>query len=254
MCGRFSLRASAGAVQEAFALAEPPPLAPRYNIAPAQPVLTVRQGRMGAREAVLLLWGLVPSSAKHPALGARLINARAETCAVKPSFRAAFRHRRCLVPADGYYEWQRAAAGGGKPLRQPYHLRLTEGGPFGIGALWEHWQDPAGNELETVVLLTTAPNAVSAAIHDWMPLIVLPQHYERWLDPRIGKVEALADIMAPYPAEPMTAVAVGAYVNSARNEGPLCLEPPASPASSAPPRGVPASSPQQARLFDDTET
>ncbi len=173
MCGRFSLATPAEQVAEHFGLTEVPALSPRYNIAPSQSVAVVRRPDPG--EVPILefrRWGLIPSWAKDPGIGSRMINARVETAAEKPAFRAAFRRRRCLVPADGFYEW--------KPhpkRRRPHHVRLATGEPLGLAGLFESWESPEGESVGSCTLLTTAANPVLSALHDRMPIIVDPEHY-----------------------------------------------------------------------------
>jgi putative SOS response-associated peptidase YedK len=219
MCGRFSLRASGADLAEQFGLAEAPDLPPRYNIAPTQPVAVVRAGPGGVALA-LLRWGLIPRWAKGPEIGSRLINARAEAVAEKPAFREAFRRRRCLVPADGFFEWQ--ARGGRK---QPYHFRLRDGRPFAFAGLWESWRGEDGEALESCAILTTEANGVVGPVHGRMPVILGPADYGRWLDPRAQEPGQLRPLLRPYPAEEMAACPVGPWVNDPRHEGPRCLEP-----------------------------
>ena len=216
MCGRFTLTTPGEVLAEAFGLDEPPTLAPRYNIAPTQPVAAVRREADGRRRLVLLGWGLVPPIPRES--GRPLINARAETAASLPSFRDAFRARRCLVPADGFYEWK---AGG--PRKQPFHVRLSDGRPFAFAGLWEpRARGPEGNTAGSCALLTTEPNALMRDIHDRMPVILPPEGYARWLDPALRPAD-LAPLLRPYHAGAMEARAVGAFVNNARNEGPECV-------------------------------
>ncbi len=221
MCGRFVLITPGEVLAEQFQLGEVPALSPRYNIAPTQPVAAVRLAREGtARELVLLRWGLIPSWAKDPSIGPRLINARSETVAEKPSFRGAFKSRRCLVPADGFYEWQRQERG-----RQPFFIRMSEGTPFAIAGLWEHWQGPGGEVIESCTLLTTEANEIMRPLHDRMPVILNPKDYDLWLDPTVQKREALLPLLRPYAAEAMLAYPVRSVVNSPANDSPLCIEP-----------------------------
>ena len=178
MCGRYTLKAPREAIAEAFDLADVPQLLPRYNIAPTQAVPVVRLDRAsGEREIALLQWGLIPSWADDPAIGNRLINARAETVAEKPAFRTAFKKRRCLVVADGFYEWKRENG------KTPYYFRLKDSSPFAFAGLWERWEK--GEEpVESCTLLTCEANGVVAPVHGRMPVILKPEDYARWLDPR----------------------------------------------------------------------
>lgn len=206
-------------------------LVARYNIAPTQPVLVVRE-QNGRRESVLLRWGFVPSWAKDVAIGSRMINARSETAHEKPSFRNAFKRRRCMIPADGFYEWQRPAeATGAKTAgrcgspRQPYLITMADEGPFAMAGLWEHWQDAEGNELETCTILTTAANELVGELHDRMPVILDPSDYRSWLDTSSEDISVARSLCKPYPAELMMHVPVATYVNSPRNEGSECALP-----------------------------
>ena len=223
MCGRFTLRAPASVVAEQFAVFEMPPFTPRFNIAPTQPVAVVRLAPhvdQPQRELVWLRWGLIPSWAKDPAIGNRLINARAETAAEKPAYRTAFRRRRCLVAADGFYEWQRAGKG-----KQPYFIRMHDDRPFALAGLWEAWEGPGHAAIESCTLLTTEPNGLVRPIHNRMPVILAPDAYPMWLDPAIENPPQLAPLLVPYPSEEMTAVPVSTYVNSPHHEGPQCILP-----------------------------
>jgi len=224
MCGRFTLHTSANVLAQLFDLPEAPALVPRYNIAPTQPVAIVRSGnQFDLREWALVRWGLVPSWAKDPGIGARMINARAETVAEKPSFRAAFKRRRCLVPADGFYEWQKIGN-----RKQPHYIRMRDGAPFAIAGLWEHWHGRDGSELETCTLLTTEPNELLAPIHNRMPVIIAPEDYEEWLDNSNEDrhfLSILQHLLRAYPGEQMETYPVSAYVSNARNEGEACIEP-----------------------------
>ena len=215
MCGRFTLTKSGEEVAEAFGLDEAPSLLPRYNIAPSEPVLVVRQAEPGARRSgALARWGLVPRVASE---GKALINARAETAATRGVFKSAFAHGRCLVPADGFYEWQ----GPKGSKRQPFHLRLEGGGLFGLAGLVEPGLE-AGTW--TLAVLTTSPNALVGTIHDRMPLIVPAAEYLRWLDPR-STVAMLRPLLGPYPAARMEGWPVGAAVNNPRFDDASCLAP-----------------------------
>jgi putative SOS response-associated peptidase YedK len=219
MCGRFALFASGDELAERFRLAEAPALPPRYNVAPTQPVAAVRAAAAG-RQLALLRWGLIPSWASDPSIGNRLLNARAETVADKPSFRAAFRQRRCLLPASGFYEWQKAGAG----RKQPYFLRPKGGGLFALAGLWERWQSPAGEAVESCTVLTTAANELMRPLHDRMPVLLDPASEEVWLDPR-ALAEALRPLLTLYPGERMAALPVGPWVSDPRHEGARCLDP-----------------------------
>ncbi len=224
MCGRFTLTlVDPATLMAEFALGgELPPLAPRYNIAPTQPVAAVvRAPNAEHNRLVLMRWGLIPRWAKDRRIGARLINARAETLHQKPSFRDALRRRRCLVVADGFYEWQKRPA-----ARQPYFVTLQERRPFGFAGLWERWRDPAsGKELTTCTLITTAANALLAPIHERMPLILPHEVYAAWLDPTLTDPQAARALLRPLPAEALRAWPVSWRVNSPANDEPSLLEP-----------------------------
>jgi putative SOS response-associated peptidase YedK len=219
MCGRFTLATSGEQLATQFALAEAPQLAPRYNIAPTQPIAVVR-ATDGGRELVLLRWGLVPVWANDPSIGSRMINARAETAAVKPAFRTAMRRRRCLIPADGFYEWQTLPSG-----KQPFYFHRGDGAPFAFAGLWEHWNSPDGTPLESCTILTTAANELLRPIHDRMPVIIDPADYARWLDPGLHDPAALEDLLAPHDDAAMAAHPVSRAVNRVANDGPALIAP-----------------------------
>jgi putative SOS response-associated peptidase YedK len=219
MCGRFTLTASGEALAEFFGLSEVPLLTPRYNIAPTQLVMAVRHtAAEDKRQAVFLRWGLVPSWAKDVGIANQLLNARSETAAEKPAFRAALRRRRCLIPADGFYEWLRQ----GKQ-RQPYCFRRWGDRPFAFAGLWEHWQDPAGTTLETCSILTTEANDLVRPVHDRMPVILPARSFAGWLDPALQDAARLVPMLRPYPAEEMRAFPVSPWVSNPRHEDPRCL-------------------------------
>ena len=218
MCGRFTLVSPYVAVTERFHAAAPPDLRPRYNIAPGQDVLCVI--RDGENRIEPLRWGLIPFWAKDPAIGNRLINARAETVAEKPSFRSAFAKRRCLVVADGFYEWRPA----GK-RKVPVYIFLKSKKPFGFAGLYESWKDPGGKEIRTCTIITTEANEIVRPIHDRMP-VILPEGVEdRWLDPGEGGRERLQALLTPYSAGEMAAFDVTPIVNSAAHDAPDCIAP-----------------------------
>ena len=221
MCGRFTLRTPPQALASLFDLPEAPPLEPRYNIAPSQPVLAVRRHpRTGQREFTFLNWGLIPSWAKDVKIGYRLINARSETVADKPAFRAAYRRRRCIVPADGFYEWQKRAG-----HKQPYFIHRKDDQPFGMAGLWERWEGPDGSVIESCTLLTTEPNELLRPLHNRMPVILSPEEYETWLDVQNASPLVLQALLRPCPASLLEALPVSRYVNNPRQEGPACIEP-----------------------------
>lgn len=220
MCGRFTLTRSAVEVAEAFDLMEPPFHEPRFNIAPTQPVpVIVATEAAPQRQFRLLYWGLIPSWADDPAIGSRMINARAETLAEKPSFRTALKRRRCLVLADGFYEWQRVATS-----KQPYYFQVGDRQPFAFAGLWEHWQSKEGDTIDSCTIITTEPNSLLSQFHNRMPVILHPQEYDRWLDPTLQKADLLQPLLRPYPAEHMGAYPVSMAVNNPRYDTPDCVE------------------------------
>jgi len=218
VCGRFTLTTPADVVADYFDVEIQGDLAPRYNIAPTQPVVCVRQAR--ERELVWLRWGLIPAWAKDPAVGARMINARAETAAEKPAFRTAFRRRRCLVVADGFYEWRRSGT-----HKQPYYISRPDHGPLAFAGLWERWQAESGDAVESCTILTTAANPVLAAIHDRMPVILAKADHEAWLDPEACDLEHLRGLLIPRPDRELRTAPVSTHVNSPRHDDPQCIEP-----------------------------
>ena len=222
MCGRFTLRTPAGRLIDHFESEFPDPIEARYNIAPTQPVLAVRvSANGGMRMAVPLRWGLVPSWAKDPSIGYRMINARGETVSEKPAFRAAFRRRRCLIPADGYFEWKKIGS-----IKQPYLIRLSGHEPFGMAGLWESWRDrETGRSVETCTIITTDANSLTRPVHDRMPVILAPHDYARWLDPAVQDADDLTSLLRPHQAAGLCMEPVSTYVNSPRNDDLRCTEP-----------------------------
>ncbi len=219
MCSRYNLTAPPEAVRALFAATGEADFPPRYNIAPTQPALIVRNGPDTSRQLVLVRWGLIPSWAKEPGqIKTTLINARAESAADKPSFRGPLRHRRCLVPATGFYEWT------GRPgAKQPHHMTPRGGGPMALGGLWEHWLGADGSELETMTILTVEANQAMARLHDRMPLIIQPEDFDRWLDCRPGTAEFIQDLMRPAPEDFLDFSEVSRKLNNVRNEGAALL-------------------------------
>lgn len=219
MCGRFTLSTSPDALQRAFPGLEPPEdYRPRYNIAPTQSVLALRS-QDGSTRPAWLRWGLVPSWAKDPAIGNRMINARAETVAQKPSFRTAYRQRRCLVLADGFYEWMKVGR-----AKVPMRIRFADDRPFTIAGLWERWAPDGAEPLETCTLITTAARPDLEEIHPRMPVILDPADRERWLDPE-AESRDLEGLLKPYPGQGLEGYAVSTLVNSPANDVPDCLVP-----------------------------
>jgi putative SOS response-associated peptidase YedK len=219
MCGRFSQAQIAELDREIYRLLNVPALPSRYNVAPTQDAAVVRE-RDGARSLELLRWGLIPYWAQDPAIGNRMINARAESLSEKPAFKEAYQRRRCLIPARGFYEWRKAGS-----LKQPYYVRLADNGVFAMAGLWERWRDEAHETIETFTVITTAPNTLLRPIHDRMPAILEPSEYDRWLDPDVSDPRALAILLHPYRPEAMAAYPVSRYVNRPENEGPECVRP-----------------------------
>lgn len=225
MCGRFSLTTAPEAMRELFDYENFPNLQPRYNIAPTQEVAVVRPAAVGgARELAMLRWGLVPHWAKDISIGARMINARAETVADKPAFRDAFAKRRCLVAADGFYEWRTED---GK--KQPFRIGMKGGAAFAFAGLWESWSPPDAPEtepaLETVTIVTTAANDKLHPIHHRMPVILDAADYGAWMDADGVDSKAAQALLKPFAAEPMAFYRVNPVVNNARNDTPACIEP-----------------------------
>ncbi|MHC4064758.1 MAG: SOS response-associated peptidase [Planctomycetota bacterium] len=221
MCGRYTLATPDPDLADLLDLTAEPTLEPRYNIAPTQPVAVLRTPQVRpVRELELLQWGLVPSWAKDPTIGARMINARSETAAEKPSFRAAFRQRRCLLPADGFYEWQRIGRG-----KQPHYIRMKGGRPFVFAGLWEHWEGPDGTVIESCTVLTTTPNELIEPLHNRMPVILRTDDSALWLDPEVKDPARIQPLLRPYEAAEMTSHPVSTQVNNPRNDEGGCIQP-----------------------------
>ena len=223
MCGRYQLKAEAKRLAKWFAALHVEGaglLVPRYNIAPGTPVLIVRNTPTG-RAIEHVRWGLVPGWADDPKIGYKLINARSETAAHKPGFRGAMKYRRCIVPVSGFYEWKKINS----KSKQPHHITIEGADVFGLAGLWEMWQDPAGNELETCTILTCEPNEMMAELHDRMPVILPQRDYDAWLDPDQQDAVKASRFLKPYPAENMRAWPISTYVNKAGNEGEQCIDP-----------------------------
>lgn len=216
MCGRFAFYSPTEATAALFGATSSEDVKPRYNIAPTQYVAAVREDEKDAREVVMLRWGLVPFWAKDPSIGNRMINARAETVAEKPSFKNAYRKRRCLVLADGFYEWRKAG-----DAKTPYFVSLADGSPFAFAGLWENWSSKESDEsLQTTAIITTDANEFMAQIHQRMPVVMLPEHAGRWLD---GDMDLLSELIEKPPS--FRAWPVDRTVNNARNEGKELIDP-----------------------------
>ena len=217
MCGRFTLTTDPGVVARRFGAppAQGGGTTPRYNVAPTQTVVTVTDD--GTRRLEPMRWGLVPRWAKDAKGGARMINARAETLAERPAFRGVLRRQRCLIPADGFYEW--AEGPGGRKAKQPMYVRLTTGEPFAFAGLWDEWRPPAGGEpLRTCTIVTTEANALLATFHHRMPVILAPEVEAVWLDPGLTDPDHLRSLLVPYPAAAMEAYPVSPAVNAVAND------------------------------------
>ncbi len=218
MCGRYTLKTPVDALAEQFEIEEyPSSLTPSYNIAPTQEVAAVI-AEDEKRKLEILRWGLIPSWADDPAIGNRMINARAETVSEKPSFRGAFKERRCLVLADGFYEWQKTSNG-----KQPFYIHMEDGSPFAFAGLWEDWKN--GSKVRSCTIITTEANKLVGEIHNRMPVILPPEDYGLWLDPDFDEKEPLTSLLKPYPDEAMEAYPVSRKVNRPANNEPSCVEP-----------------------------
>jgi putative SOS response-associated peptidase YedK len=221
MCGRFTLTVSPGQLQEAFPWVQVPnDLKPRYNIAPTQPVAVIPND--GKNRLDFFIWGLIPSWAKDNKIGYRMINARSETLHEKPAFRAAFRRQRCLVLADGFYEWRQEP---GKKVKTPIYIQIEPKKTFAFAGLWENWQSPDGSEVLSCTIITTPPNNLVEPIHNRMPAILDPQVYTDWLTPEEIDPSRLGKLLKPYPGDDMIAYPVSRLVNSPENDLPECIQP-----------------------------
>jgi putative SOS response-associated peptidase YedK len=221
MCGRYRLSRRKQILEEHFDSDFAEDWSPRYNVAPTQPVPVIRQRPTEpVRKLSLMRWGLIPSWAKDPSSAARMINARAETASTKPAFRDALKSRRCLIPADGFYEWART----GK-AKQPYCFVVNEGEMFAFAGLWDRWKDQNGQWVKSCSILTTTPNALTAAVHDRMPVILDPDGYELWLDPGMQNVAAASELLKPYDARLMRCYAVSTRINHVANDDEDCSTP-----------------------------
>lgn len=219
MCGRFTFTISPEMLAGIFGVTMPADLPPRYNIAPTQQVLAVRATERG-REAALLRWGLIPSWAKDPSIGSRMINARCESVHEKPAFRHAIRHRRCIIPAGGFFEWREE---GGKKF--PLYVRPKGDAFMAFAGIWDHWKDPSGQLIESCSILTTTSNSLVRQLHDRMPVILPPEAFATWLDPIMTDPERLQLLYQPFPADLMEMYQVSTLVNSPRNDSPECIRP-----------------------------
>lgn len=226
MCGRYSLTTVPEAMRALFGFENLPNLPPRYNIAPTQDVAVVRFDGEGARQLAMMRWGLIPHWAKDASMASKMINARAETVREKPSFREAVKSRRCLLPADGFYEWRTEAG-----RKQPFRIGMKGGAAFAFAGLWDRWTVTAtaaglneGDEVDTVTIVTTTANEKLAPIHGRMPVILPPENFDGWLDPANDPPVACA-LLKPYPPDPMAFYRVSTAVNNVRNDDPSCTAP-----------------------------
>lgn len=224
MCGRYVLKAALPEIARMLGIDIGANMAtalePRYNIAPTTTVPICRMRAADERELALVRWGLVPQWAKSADGNYRMINARAETVAEKPAFRTPLRSRRCLVPADGYYEWKSIEG-----RKQPYFFSMQDGAPFCFAGLWERWQPAEGDALETCTIITTDANALGAEVHHRMPVILAHEDHDRWLDPGTTKADEVLPLLTPFPAEAMSVYPVSTIVNNARSDGADCIAP-----------------------------
>jgi putative SOS response-associated peptidase YedK len=218
MCGRYTLRTPIDVLAEGFEIQEyPSSITPNYNVAPTQEVAAVvEEDEM--RKLEMFHWGLIPSWAKDPSIGNKMVNARAETVSEKPSFRSAFKKRRCLILADGFYEWQKTDDG-----KQPYHIKMQDDSPFAFAGLWEIWKDD--EEIRSCTIITTAANDLMSEIHHRMPVILPPDDYDMWLDPDFDEKEPLTSLLKPYSSDKMEAYIVSRRVNKPSNNEPSVVEP-----------------------------
>ena len=221
MCGRFTLTVDPAESQENLGKYKmPAQFAPRFNIAPTQPVLAIPND--GQNKADFFVWGLIPSWAKDPSIGNRLINARGETLAEKPSFRGGYKYKRCLVLADGFYEWMKQP---GTKTKVPHFIHMKDRRPFAFAGLWDEWNGPDGSQIRSCTIVTTEPNELMAPIHNRMPVILPHDAYAQWLDTAPQTRETLQPLIRPYPAEEMAAYPVSTLVNSPKNDRAECVVP-----------------------------
>ncbi|MBI3169999.1 MAG: SOS response-associated peptidase [Chloroflexi bacterium] len=221
MCGRFTLTVDPAEIADTFGnYTFPAQFAPRFNIAPTQPILTIPND--AKNKADFFVWGLIPSWSKDPSIGNKLINARGETLAEKPSFRGGFKYKRCLVLADGFYEWK--SLPGGK-TKTPYFIHMKDRKPFAFAGLWDEWQSPDGGALRTCTIITTDPNELMSSLHNRMPVILHPKDYDLWLDPAPQTPDKLVHLIKPFPTDAMSAHPVSTLVNKPSNDRPECIVP-----------------------------
>jgi putative SOS response-associated peptidase YedK len=221
MCGRFTLTVDPAEIADTFGSYEfPSQFAPRFNIAPTQPVLAIPND--AKNKADFFIWGLIPSWSKDPAIGNKLINARGETLAEKPSFRGSFKYKRCLILADGFFEWKSQA---GSKLKTPHFIHMKDRKPFAIAGLWDEWHSPDGDTVRSCTIITTDPNELMSTLHNRMPVILHPKDYDLWLDPTPQTPDKLTHLIKPFPTENMSAYPVSTLVNKPGNDRPECVVP-----------------------------
>ena len=221
MCGRFTLTVDPADLQDTFTnYMFPTRFAPRFNIAPSQPVLAIPND--AKNQADFFVWGLIPMWAKDPSIGNRLINARGETVAEKPSFRGSFKYKRCLILADGFYEWK---SFGNRKTKTPYFIHMKDRKPFALAGLWDSWESPDGSSLKTCTIITTGPNELMQSLHDRMPVILHPRDHATWLDTSPQTPERLLPLIKPFPTDAMSAYAVSTLVNKPENDSPDLVVP-----------------------------
>lgn len=221
MCGRFALTVDPADLQETFGdFTFPAQFAPRFNIAPSQPLLAIPNDR--ENKADFFVWGLIPKWAKDHSFGNRLINARGETLAEKPSFRGSFKYKRCLILADGFYEWQKQP---GSKAKVPHFIHLKNRQSFAFAGLWDEWSSPDGSQIRSCTIITTEPNEMMSSLHNRMPVILPPEDYPLWLDPAPQSPEFLQPMIKSYPSEEMAAYPVSTVVNNPKNDRAECVVP-----------------------------
>ena len=222
MCGRYRLSRRKQILEEHFdTVSGEEDWTPRYNIAPTQPVPIIRQHpREPVREMSLVRWGLIPSWSKDSSASAKMINARSETAGISPAFRDAMKSRRCIIPADGFYEWQKK----GK-TKQPYCFEVNDGNLFAFAGIWDRWKNPSGDIVETCSILTTTPNAVTSVVHDRMPVILDLDSYDLWLDPGMKNVNVASELLKPYDARSMRCYPISTRINHVANDDEACSAP-----------------------------
>jgi len=220
MSGRFVLENTPEQLMKVYRLSSRPDLSPRYNITPSQQIAVVRQQNGGDREMVMMQWGLIPSWAKDPAIGYKMINARSETAHEKPSFKQALRSRRCIVPVSGFYEWEKK----GKE-KIPHYIHLRDGDIMSLAGLWETWKSPEGERLETCTILTTAANSLLKPLHDRMPVVLHNEEFNLWFNRDVDDINLLAELFHSYPSDRLEEHIVSKKVNSPSNDSPECIVP-----------------------------